>query len=73
MKKSELLKKLEDIYSEMEALEHEALHAVIKCNERTKDELGTIIQEIEDEGIEPETSETDDSSDNQSFTNKTEE
>ena len=59
MKKTELLKKLEDVYSEMEALEHEALHAVIKCNERTKNELGIIISEIENEDIEPETSETD--------------
>ena len=59
MKKIELLKKFEDVYSEMEVLECEALHAVIKCNERTKNELGIIISEIENEDIEPETSETD--------------
>ena len=59
MTKANLLKQLELVYSGMESLEHEALHNVIKANEETKDLLGTIISEIEDEGIEPETSETD--------------
>lgn len=52
MTKKELIIKLNEIYQKIENLADENLNNVLKKNERTADELGDIIQTLEDEDIE---------------------
>lgn len=57
MKKMELVNKLNDIYSQIEELEGESVNEMPRAAVKINDKFGEIIQDLEDNGIEPEESE----------------
>ena len=54
MKKKELLERLEIVYIELENVDSEPLNCAVREIEIIKNNLGRIIQGIEDDGIQEE-------------------